>query len=182
VFWMATIAEIAIILAQLDARSILSQFVISKLTLGGGLPTLHLTTQLAFGSILAVAGALLRIQCYRALGKHFTFETGISRDHKLVTSGPYRYMRHPGYTGSAAVYFGLLCSCGSPGSWFMECLFKGSTAGAVLCLSFAAVRGLAVSGLLLRMSKEDEGLKNEFGKEWTAWAARVPYVLIPYIY
>ncbi|KAJ7196936.1 hypothetical protein GGX14DRAFT_700396 [Mycena pura] len=182
IFWVATIAETAIILAQLNTRSILAQRVISKLALGGGLPTTHLTPQLAFGSILVVAGAFLRIQCYRALGKHFTFETSIARDHKLVTSGPYRYMRHPSYTGAAIVYLGLLCACSSPGSWFMECLFKGTTAGAVFCMSYAVAMGLVVFGLFFRMSREDEGLRREFGEKWKTWAATVPYVLVPGIY
>lgn len=38
---------------------------------------------------------------------------------------------------------------------------------------------LITSGLLARMSKEDEALKKTFGSSWTEWAAKVPYKLIP---
>ncbi|KAJ6579624.1 hypothetical protein DFH09DRAFT_1030244 [Mycena vulgaris] len=182
VYWCAAIAETAILVAQVAPQSILSQIIISTFALGGDLPTISLTPLLALGSFLISSGALLRLQCYRALGKHFTFETGISQDHRLVTTGPYSYVRHPSYTGAILAYLGLLCYYGSPGSWVMECVFKGSMAGAVFCAAYIITTSLVVAGLLSRISKEDEGLKREFGEEWDAFAARVPHVLMPGIY
>ena len=52
-------------------------------------------TALSFLAILA--GALLRRMAYRDLGRNFTF--GLAKPHGLVTSGIYKYMQHPSYTG-----------------------------------------------------------------------------------
>ncbi|KAJ7431335.1 hypothetical protein B0H11DRAFT_2332330, partial [Mycena galericulata] len=101
---------------------------------------------------------------------------------KLVKIGPYSAVRHPSYTGAVIVYVGLLCYYGSPGSWFMECVFKGKTLGKAFGISYALMMSLVVSGLLTRIRKEDDSLKREFGKEWDIWAAQVPYALIPGVY
>lgn len=38
---------------------------------------------------------------------------------------------------------------------------------------------MITTGLLARMSKEDEALKKTFGQDWIEWATKVPYKLIP---
>ncbi len=64
-------------------------------------PTAPLETLAAFparfltGTVLLAVGALLRAAAYWALGSLFTFEVVINDDHSLVTTGPYRYVRHP---------------------------------------------------------------------------------------
>ncbi|KAJ7983153.1 hypothetical protein DFH06DRAFT_977809 [Mycena polygramma] len=181
-YWWAAIAETIILVARFGPPSILSELLISALVLGGEPPVVHITPSLAFGCTLVVSGALLRLRCYRVLGKHFTFETGILHKHELITTGPYQYIRHPGYSGAILVHVGLLLYYGSPGSWFIECLFKGTAAGSLVCASYIFAMTLVVFGLVSRIPKEDEGLQREFGTEWAAWAARVPYVLIPGIY
>ncbi|KAF7354626.1 hypothetical protein MSAN_01376000 [Mycena sanguinolenta] len=181
-YWGAAIAETAVVLAQIRPRSIRSQLVISALTFGGDLPSMDLSPSAVFGFFLVASGALLRLLCYRTLGKYFTFETGITRNHRLITTGPYSLIRHPSYTGAVLAYFGLLLYYGSRGSWFMECVFKGSIAGTIFCAGYIFSTSLVIAGLLSRISKEDEGLQGEFGPEWDAWAARVPYILIPYLY
>ena len=51
----------------------------------------------------------------------------IDRGHTVATSGPYRYVRHPGYTGYSASFFGMSLALGS--LWaiipagFLTCLF-----------------------------------------------------------
>jgi protein-S-isoprenylcysteine O-methyltransferase Ste14 len=52
---------------------------------------------------------MLRVWAYYTLGNLFTFIIGIREDHRLITTGPYRYLVHPSYTGQIGVYmFGLL--------------------------------------------------------------------------
>ncbi|KAJ7499860.1 hypothetical protein FB451DRAFT_1430403 [Mycena latifolia] len=182
VYWAAAIAEGAIIAGELNSSLPVSQEILSTLSFGADLSAVRVTPFLALGSSLVASGALLRLYCYSALGKHFTFETGISKNHTLVKSGPYSLVRHPSYTGAVLAYLGLLCYYGSPGSWFRECVFNGTTAGKVFGVSYALVMSLVVTGLLSRISKEDDGLKKEFGQEWADWAAAVPYVLIPGVY
>ena len=95
---------------------------------------------------------------------------------------PYSFVRHPSYTGAVLAYLGILCYYGAPGSWFMECLFKGTDVGRAFGILYVLVMTLVVAGLLSRVSKEDEGLKREFGEEWVKWAGKVPYALIPGMY
>ncbi|KAJ7166048.1 hypothetical protein C8R46DRAFT_1275590, partial [Mycena filopes] len=181
-YWFAAFAEAVMAIAQLNPRSLPQTVIISTFTFGGNPPMTRLTAPVAVGSLLITCGALLRLQCYHALGKHFTFEMGIMHNHKLITTGPYNHVRHPSYTGAVLAYFGLLMYYCSPGSWFRECLFKGSILGAVFCASYILGMSLVVAGLLARIAKEDEGLKREFGAEWDMWAVRVPFVLVPEIY
>ncbi|MEP6956181.1 MAG: isoprenylcysteine carboxylmethyltransferase family protein [Chthoniobacterales bacterium] len=59
--------------------------------------------------ILFVAGLSLRWWAIHTLGRFFTVDVDIARDHELVEQGPFRYLRHPSYTGVllAFVAFGL---------------------------------------------------------------------------
>ncbi|KAJ6610485.1 hypothetical protein B0H10DRAFT_1811511 [Mycena sp. CBHHK59/15] len=183
-YWCIAMAETVVIAAQLGPQSALSQRLLTALAFGGHLGDVRftMTPSLALGSLLIAGGAILRLQCYHALGRHFTFETGIFKNHVLVTTGPYSIVRHPSYTGAFLAFAGLLIYYGSPGSWVMECLIKGSRAGKVFVALYSLVMFLVVTGLTWRIPKEDEGLRNEFGKEWDTWAATVQYVLIPGIY
>ena len=47
---------------------------------------------------------------------------------------------------------------------------------------FSVINTLASFLVLLRMSKEDMALRNQFGKKWDDWAKRVPYSVFPGIY
>ena len=60
------------------------------------------------GASMATLGGLIRHRCYQVLGRMFTFEMSIRRDHMLITSGPYGVVRHPGYTGFLLVVIGML--------------------------------------------------------------------------
>ncbi|KAJ7788276.1 hypothetical protein B0H14DRAFT_2398565, partial [Mycena olivaceomarginata] len=59
-------------------------------------------------SLDALTGATLRLECYKTLGRHFTFEAVISEDHQLVKDGPHKYIRHLSYTGAVLAYIGLM--------------------------------------------------------------------------
>ncbi|KAJ7703477.1 hypothetical protein B0H14DRAFT_2416449 [Mycena olivaceomarginata] len=179
VYWFAAIAEISIIAGELSSYSVVPRSICLALSLGANLDAVRVKPVFFFGSALVASGAILRVFCYRALDKHFTFETSIARDHKLVRTGPYGFVRHPAYSGAFLAYFGLLCYYESPGAWFMECAFKGTSGGKIFGVSYAIIMSLVVAGLLSGMSREDDGLKKEFGKEWSDWAAVVPYALIP---
>jgi protein-S-isoprenylcysteine O-methyltransferase Ste14 len=171
-----------IAVVELNPTMASSSALLSTLSFGANPNALRLTPFLALGSALIVSGALLRLYCYSALGKHFTFETGIAKNHTLVKTGPYRFVRHPSYTGAVLAYLGLLCYYGAPGSWFRQCLFQGTEAGRAFGISYALMMALVVAGLLSRVPKEDDGLKREFGAEWVQWEREVPYALIPGIY
>ncbi|KAJ8482315.1 hypothetical protein ONZ51_g5434 [Trametes cubensis] len=75
---------------------------------------------LLFGAALALWGAALRVACFRALGPLFTFELTISPTHRLVTDGPYAWVRHPSYAGVYAVLLGASAVMVAPGAWLRE--------------------------------------------------------------
>src|SRR4051794_37745232 len=52
---------------------------------------------LTFG--LLAAGLGLRWWAIRTLGKFFTVDVAVHKEHRLVTAGPYAWLRHPSYTG-----------------------------------------------------------------------------------
>ena len=42
----------------------------------------------------------------RALGRQWRIDAGLSADHQLITSGPYRFVRHPIYTSMLSILLG----------------------------------------------------------------------------
>ena len=50
------------------------------------------------------------------LGKFFTFDVAILNGHTLVEAGPYRYIRHPSYTGALVSLIGLGLALGNWGA------------------------------------------------------------------
>lgn len=48
---------------------------------------------------LLTAGVLLRWWAIHTLGKFFTVDVAVHHEHRLVTEGPYAWIRHPSYTG-----------------------------------------------------------------------------------
>jgi protein-S-isoprenylcysteine O-methyltransferase len=55
-------------------------------------------------------GLALRWWAIIYLGRFFTVNVAVTSDHRVVDSGPYRYIRHPSYTGALLAFLGLgLC-------------------------------------------------------------------------
>lgn len=73
---------------------------------GSGLPLV------ALGVAAFAAGILLRWYSILYLGRFFTVNVAIARDHHLIDTGPYRRIRHPSYTGALLALSGIgLCLC-----------------------------------------------------------------------
>ena len=83
------------------------------------------------------------------------------RNHRVVTTGPYRTIRHPGYLA------GILGALGSP-------LMLGSAWSAIPALLLAAL-------FVWRTSAEDTTLQRELDG-YTEYAAQTPYRLIPFVW
>ncbi|KAJ4000448.1 hypothetical protein F5050DRAFT_1685199 [Lentinula boryana] len=136
-----------------------------------------------FGSLVAIAGSQLRLACYRILGSYFTFELAIRSNHRLITEGPYSYIRHPAYTGLIMTMVGEAIIQFGSGSWLRECGWTSFTAfkvyATILLLQMSMI---SFSVATKRAQNEDEALKERFGEEWKTWATKTPYLLIPYVY
>jgi protein-S-isoprenylcysteine O-methyltransferase Ste14 len=96
-----------------------------------------------------------------ALGRQYSAEVTIQKDHQLITSGPYRQIRHPRYLGVIALALGMA-------------LAYRSAPGLVAA-------PLILGVLLLRIHDEEELLQREFGVEWVSYSKN-SWRLLPGIY
>jgi protein-S-isoprenylcysteine O-methyltransferase Ste14 len=61
----------------------------------------------SLGVIALLAGSLLRRACFRELGRFFTGVVTIQPEHRLVDTGPYRWVRHPSYSAGLLILLGI---------------------------------------------------------------------------
>jgi len=141
-----------------------------------------ITPMFLIGSLLIHAGTILRMACYKHLGRHFTFELTLRDNHKLVSDGPYGIVRHPSYTGSALVFAGCILVTTGLGSWWNENGLWDLPGGQVVGGLWVAANVLTAFALMSRVPKEDLVMKTEFKEQWVAWSQKTPYALVPYVY
>jgi len=124
--------------------------------------TITLPRDQTFWTAIAMiwAGIALRVWAVLTLGKHFRTSVRILDDHKLVTSGPYRFLRHPSYTGGLITVFGVGLALGN---WIS------------LAAAFA---GIFIS-YSVRIFVEEKALREHFGAAFDAHAKRTWAVLPP---
>ncbi|KZF26221.1 hypothetical protein L228DRAFT_242657 [Xylona heveae TC161] len=126
-------------------------------------------------------GGAIRLLAYAQLGESFTFE--LAKPKKgLITSGVYRYIRHPSYTG--AILLSVTCvglvfrSDGVSACW----LEPGAGARGVITAVLSAVSLLGLIVFLpMRLRDEEQMMHWEFGKEWEEYSRRT-WRLIPGIF
>lgn len=138
------------------------------------------TTTFVFGWALAIAGSFVRVAAFRTLGTLFTYELTVAEDHKLVTSGPYAWVRHPSYTGLIGNALGVAICAFGDGSWIRQCNAAKTWAGMVVIYMMYA--GMWLPALILfpmRTLKEDAMMKKQYGKQWDEWSQKVRYRLVP---
>ncbi len=122
----------------------------------------HPGTIYLIGLLLFIIGLAIRWIAIIHLGRFFTVNVAIAQDHKLITTGPYRYVRHPSYTGTLLTFLG-----------FGFCLLN-YIALAVVFLPTAAA-------FLWRMHVEEIALREAFGSRYTSYTESTSR-LIPFIY
>lgn len=122
----------------------------------------ELTNFSVLGMILMLAGCALRLWAIAKLGKWFTAEVKIQPDQPLITSGPFRIVRHPSYLGAYLTFWGV--------GLLLEAFFGVFLAGFAM---FWAYRN--------RIAAEELVLAQHFKVEWAAFAARKSR-LIPFVW
>lgn len=65
------------------------------------------------GIILMFAGICIRQWAIAVLGRFFNVNVRLLKGHHVVTAGPYRFVRHPSYTGLIMVLVGVGLAGGS---------------------------------------------------------------------
>lgn len=66
----------------------------------------HTIPVFAIALLLVIAGVALAIWSRVILGRNWSSVVQIKRDHELIEAGPYRYIRHPIYTGILLAFIG----------------------------------------------------------------------------
>lgn len=59
------------------------------------------------GSVVIIAGIILRIYSVLTLGKFFTVSVQVDSKQNIIQTGPYKYIRHPAYCGSILSLIGI---------------------------------------------------------------------------
>ncbi|MCL5733575.1 MAG: isoprenylcysteine carboxylmethyltransferase family protein [Patescibacteria group bacterium] len=78
----------------------------------------------SIGAIICALGIALAIWARWHLGKNWSPRPSVKENHELITSGPYRFVRHPIYTGMLAALFGSALA----GSFFWLIVFVAAAA------------------------------------------------------
>lgn len=114
------------------------------------------------GLALFALGIVVRTWAIVSLGRMFTVDVAILEGHRLVTTGPYRWLRHPSYSGVLAAVLGL-----------------GILSGHAVAL--VLVTATALFALVRRIRVEERALAEAFGPAWDAHRART-WNLVPLLW
>lgn len=114
------------------------------------------------GLIFFVGGLALRWWAIIVLGRFFTVDVQIAKDHQLVERGPFRLLRHPSYTGVLLAFLGFGLSLAN---W------------AALIILMVPI----TLALLHRINVEEQALSNALGNSYRSYMQRTKR-LIPGLY
>jgi protein-S-isoprenylcysteine O-methyltransferase len=104
----------------------------------------------------------LRWAAILALGRFFTVDVAVQSDHRVIQHGPYRYMRHPSYTGALLQVLGLGLGLASWVSLLVMIVPIGST-------------------LAYRIFVEEQALRQSLGQAYDDYCKTTPR-LIPFLW
>jgi len=104
--------------------------------------------------IFLILAAVLSWSSARTLGRQWRFDAGLNVDHELVTSGAYRFVRHP-------IYSSMLCML----------LGTGFMVAPMLVLAISAV--IFIVGTEIRVRIEDNLLASRFGDRFIEYQRTV---------
>lgn len=113
------------------------------------------------GSVFAIFGLLGAIWARAYLGKNWSAYPTYKEHQELVTTGPYRFVRHPIYTSIMLMYIGTILYYGS---LFISVMFV------IVAVCF-----------ILRAKKEEEIMIKLFGRQYIGYMKRTK-TWIPWIY
>lgn len=105
------------------------------------------------GLAVGLAGAGLLVWASVLLGRFMMHEAAIREDHTLIESGPYRFVRHPVYTG------------------FLALLLGSGVASLNVCVLL--LWPVSLLGILIQAASEEQLLGARFGREYERYVGRI---------
>ena len=110
------------------------------------------------GAAVTVAGLLFTVWARVHLGANWSRSVTIKQGHELITTGPYRFVRHPIYTGLLAAFVG--------------------SAIAVTELRGLLALALVFIALWYKLRLEEQWMRSQFGETYADYSRRTA-ALVP---
>jgi len=114
------------------------------------------------GCLFIVAGVSIRWVAVATLGRQFTLQVTIIKDHRIIDRGIYKSIRHPAYLGSLISLVGLGCALEN---W----------------VSLLILLMLPLVAILYRIKVEEKALLEHFGTQYEEYCKRTKR-LLPRVY
>jgi protein-S-isoprenylcysteine O-methyltransferase len=111
---------------------------------------------------IMLCGLALRLWANVVLGRYYTSTLRLTEGQRIVTGGPYRILRHPGYSGMLMTWVGAGLA----------------TANWIAATLIALVM---LAAYYYRIQSEEAMLLTSFGEPYQAYAART-WRLLPFVY
>uniref|UniRef100_A0A7V5CTL9 Isoprenylcysteine carboxylmethyltransferase family protein n=1 Tax=Acidobacterium capsulatum TaxID=33075 RepID=A0A7V5CTL9_9BACT len=109
------------------------------------------------GAAITMAGLLFCVWARLHLGANWSRSVTIKQGHELITTGPYRIVRHPIYTGLLTGFLGTAIALGQ---------VRGAIAFLLILVAFR-----------FKWRLEEQWMREQFGPLYADYARRVPSVL-----
>ncbi len=113
------------------------------------------------GTVLSVLGLIIAIWARVSLGRNWSSYTTYKKEHELIITGPYRFLRHPIYSGMILMIVGAF-------------LYYGK----LIILVILAIAAIVIAW---RIGREEKTMIKLFGKKYTDYMKRTKR-LIHWIY
>jgi len=116
----------------------------------------------AIGMALIAIGLVIRIHSILTLRQYFTYSVAKVENHKIIETGLYKFIRHPGYLGQLIIFLGISTSISN---W----------------LSILVMLIPVTLGYLYRIKVEERFMVEQLGEDYLKYQERTKR-LIPMIY
>lgn len=114
------------------------------------------------GDVVTFFGVAVAIWARLTLGRYWSGNVALKEHHRLIRSGPYRFTRHPLYTGFIVGVIGSAIAAARVDAWI----------GAAI----------AIASLIFKLRREEKLLTREFGEKYVEFKRDVPAAVWPGIY
>jgi len=134
-----------------------------------GIPTRTLAIPIIAHTILAnvvaalllVVGLIIAIMARHTLAGNWSNAVALKKNHELITTGLYGYVRHPIYTGMLMMFLGTAVSYGTVGA----------------AMGFLTI----LIGILLKLKGEEALMTEHFAEQYKAYKKHTR-ILIPFLW
>jgi len=119
-------------------------------------------TFFSIGMALVVMGFIIRIHSMLTLKQYFSYSVTKVENHKIIATGLYKFIRHPGYLGQLMIFLGISISISN---WF-----------SILLMMIPIL-----IGYLYRMRIEEKFMSVQLGEDYLVYQEHTKRI-IPLLY